>query len=203
MSEQANNTEQNTQQTTQQTNNTEQTTSNTQEGKTYTQEQLNTLMANEKRTARQALLKELGFELKDDKAYKDTVKNIKATLDAGKTQAQLDAEAKTAAETAQLEAETKAAKLEMKVAALSAGANPDYLEDIMLLAQGKVSDTVTVEAAIEGLKTKYPVFFSKAVASSGTGNTTNPPRKGSTEESFGQRLAKVNKPSGKSNYFKN
>ena len=46
-------------------------------GKSYTQEQLNSMMANEKRTARQALLKELGFDVKDDKGFQDTLADIK------------------------------------------------------------------------------------------------------------------------------
>lgn len=175
-------------------------------GKSYTQEQLNTMMANEKRTARQALLKELGFDIKDDKSYKDTIKNIKATLDAGKTQAQLDAEAKAAAETAKAEAEAKANKLEMKVAALSAGVKPDCLSDAIALAQSKVSDTVTVEQALADLKTKYPVFFNGTdEESSGTGNSTNPPRRtgGKPSDGLGKRLAQSGKNTTKSTYFKN
>lgn len=173
-------------------------------GKTYTQEQLNTMMANEKRTARQAILKELGFDIKDDKSFKDTMKNIKATLDAGKTQAQLDAEAKVAAETAKAEAEAKAAKLEMKVAALAAGANPEYLDDIIVLAQSKVNETTTVEKVMEDFKTKYPSFFKENSGGSGTGRSNNPPRKPTAgTEGLGQRLAKVNKPATKSSYFKN
>lgn len=172
--------------------------------KTYTQEQINTMMANEKRTARQALLKELGFEVKDDKSYKDTVKGIKATLDAGKTQAQLDAEAKTAAEAAKAEAESKAAKLEMKVAALSAGVKPECLDDVIVLAQAKVSETEPVEKVLEGFKEKYPAFFGEGSVSSGTGSSNNPPRKRITgTEGLGQRLAKANKPVAKSSYFKN
>ena len=173
-------------------------------GKTYTQEQLNTMMANEKRTARQAILKELGFDIKDDKSFKDTMKNIKATLDAGKTQAQLDAEAKAAAETAKAEAETKAAKLEMKVAALAAGVNPEYLDDVIVLAQAKVSETTPVEKVMEEFKTKYPSFFKEDSGGSGTGRSNNPPRKPPAgTEGLGQRLAKVNKPIAKSSYFKN
>ena len=172
-------------------------------GKSYTQEQINNMMANEKRTARQALLKELGFDIKDDQNYKDTIKNIKATLDAGKTQAQLDAEAKAAAETAKAEAEAKASKLEMKVAALSAGVNPEYLDDIIVLAQSRVSETMPVEKVMEEFKTKYPTLFGEASGNSGTGNSTNPPRKPNGTEGLGQRLAKSNKTTGKSSYFKN
>lgn len=173
-------------------------------GKSYTQEQLNAMMANEKRTARQAILKELGFDIKDDKSFKDTLKSIKATLDAGKTQSQLDAEAKAAAETARDEAEAKANKLEMKVAALAAGVNPEYLDDIIVLAQSKVSDTLPVEKVMEEFKTKYPTFFGENSGNSGTGRSTNPPRKQTAgAEGLGQRLAKVNKPAAKSSYFKN
>lgn len=173
-------------------------------GKTYTQEQLNSMMANEKRTARQAILKELGFDIKDDKSFKDTLKSIKDTLDAGKTQAQLDAEAKVAAETAKAEAETKAAKLEMKVAALAAGVNPEYLDDIIVLAQSKVSETMSVEKVMEEFKTKYPSFFAEATGGSGTGRSNNPPRKPATKtEGLGQRLAKANRPVNKNTYFKN
>ena len=162
------------------------------------------MMANEKRTARQAILKELGFDIKDDKSFKDTLKSIKDTLDAGKTQAQLDAEAKVAAETAKAEAETKAAKLEMKVAALAAGANPEYLDDIIILAQSKVSETMPVEKVMEEFKTKYPSFFAEASGGSGTGRSNNPPRKPPAgTEGLGQRLAKANRPVNKSTYFKN
>lgn len=175
-----------------------------QNGKTYTQEQLNNMMANEKRTARQAILKELGFDIKDDKNFKNTLKSIKETLDAGKTQAQLDSEAKVAAETARDEAESKAVKLEMKVAALAAGVNPEYLDDIIVLAQSKVSETTSVETVMEEFKTKYPTFFLGSSTDSGTGHSNNPPRKPLTgAEGLGQRLARVNKPAAKSSYFKN
>lgn len=176
-------------------------------GKTYTQDQLNTMMANEKRTARQALLKELGFDIKDDKSYKETVKGIKATLDAGKTQAQLDAEAKNAAEAAKAEAEEKASKLEMKVAALSAGCKPECLDDIIILAQARVNEDNPIEKVLKSLKEKYPASFgesSEGSANSGTGRSNNPPRKPNAGgESLGQRLAKANKPAVKSSYFKN
>lgn len=173
-------------------------------GKTYTQEQLNSMMANEKRTARQALLKELGYDIKDDKSFKETIKSIKTTLDAGKTQAQLDAEAKAAAETARNEAEARAAKLEMKVAALAAGVNPEFLDDALVLAQSKVSETMTVDKVMEELKTKYSSFFAETSGGSGTGRSNNPPRKPPAgTEGLGQRLAKVNKPTAKSSYFKN
>lgn len=182
----------------------EETAEQTPAGKSYTQEQLNTMLANEKRTARQAILKELGFEVSNPKDYKATVKGIKATLDAGKTQAQLDAEARKTAETAKAEAEAKASMLEMKVAALAAGVNPQYLDDVIILAQAKVNDTTTVDKVITELKNKYSTFFEEGSTTSGTGRSNNPPRKPATKtEGLGQRLAKANRPVNKSTYFKN
>nr|DAM26804.1 MAG TPA: Major capsid protein [Caudoviricetes sp.] len=182
----------------------EETVEQTPAGKSYTQEQLNTMLANEKRTARQAILKELGFEVSNPKDYKATVKGIKAQLDAGKTQAQLDAEARATAETEKAEAEAKANMLEMKVAALAAGVNPQYLDDVIILAQAKVNDTTTVDKVITELKNKYTTFFEESSTTSGTGRSNNPPRKPATKtEGLGQRLAKANRPVNKSTYFKN
>ena len=174
-----------------------------QQGTQYTQEQINTMMANEKRTARQALLKSLGIELKEGEKYEDAIKRVKGTLDAGKTQAQLDAEAKAKAEGERDEANKKVSDLETKVAALSAGAKPESLDDVITLAQAKVSSGKTIEDALKELKEKYPVLFGESDKNNGTGNSTNPPRKGANTESLGQRLAKNSKHSVKSTYFKN
>ena len=176
-----------------------------QEGKSYTQEQLNAMMANEKRTARQAILKELGLEYKDDKDFKTQMATIKKTLDAGKTQQQLDAEAKKAAEAARDEANAKATQLEMKVAALSAGVNPDCVDDIITLAAPKVTEEKPITKVLEELKTKYPAMFGETQKNTGTGGSTRgSSRKSTDEEGLGARLAKAHKTSGgKSNYFKN
>lgn len=174
-----------------------------QQGTQYTQEQINTMMANEKRTARQALLKSLGIELKEGEKYEDAINRVKGTLDAGKTQAQLDAEAKTKAEGERDEANKKVSDLETKVAALSAGAKPESLDDVITLAQAKVSSGKTIEDALKELKEKYPVLFGESDKNNGTGNSTNPPRKGANTEGLGQRLAKNSKHSIKSTYFKN
>lgn len=172
------------------------------QGKTYNQAQVNSMMANEKRTARQALLKELGFDVTDDQSYTDTITGIKKTLDAGKTQQQLDQEAKTKAEGEAKDANARAALAEMKVAALTAGVNPKRLDDMILLAQAKIANGQKADQAFEDLKKSYPDAFG-AEASGGTGSHFNPANKtGNNNEGMGARLAKQNKPSGKSTYFK-
>lgn len=171
-------------------------------GKNYTQAQINAMMANEKRTARQAILKELGFEFKDDASFDETIKGIKTTLDAGKTQQQLDKEAKTKAEGEAKDAKARAEAAEMKVSALTAGVNPTRLDDMILLAQAKIAKGQTAEQAFADLKNDYPDAFG-AEASGGTGNHVNPAKKtGNDGESRGARLAKQNKTPAKSSYFK-
>ncbi len=188
----------------QQNQNNQQQNSQNQQGTQYTQEQINNMMANEKRTARQALLKSLGIELKDGEKYEDAIKRIKGTLDAGKTQAQLDAEAKTKAEGERDEANKKVSALETKVAALSAGVKPEALDDVITLTQAKVLSGKTTDQALKELKTAYPVLFGEADKNNGTGNPNNPARnKSGNIESLGQRLAKNSKHSVKSTYFKN
>lgn len=174
-----------------------------QEGKNYTQAQINAMMANEKRTARQALLKELGFDVKDDQSFTDTLAGIKKTLDAGKTQQQLDQEAKNKAEGEAKDANARAAIAEMKVSALTAGVNPKRLDDMILLAQAKIAKGQTADQAFADLKKDYPDAFGTE-ASGGTGSHVNPANKtgGNDGESRGARLAKQNKTSAKSSYFK-
>lgn len=179
--------------------------------KTYTQEQLNSMMANEKRTARQAILKELGFDIKDDKSFKDTLKGIKATLDAGKTQAQLDAEAKAVAETARAEAEKRALLAEAKVEVLSAGCKPEYLDDVITLALKRVSDDKNLAAVVKEMKedSKYLAFFGEYGSSSGdkgTGGGSGFRKKGGLEKkgNLGSRLgAQVVNNTAKNPYFNN
>ena len=171
-------------------------------GKTYTQAQINSMMANEKRTARQALLKELGFEVSDDQSYTTTVANIKKTLDAGKTQQQLDQEAKNKAEGEAKDANARADLAEMKVSALTAGVKPDRLDDMIILAQAKIAGGQKTDQVFADLKKSYPDAFG-IESSGGTGSHVNPANKtGNDGESRGTRLAKQNKPSVKSSYFK-
>lgn len=175
--------------------------------KIFTQEQLSNMLANEKRTARQALLKELGFETTDDKSFADTLSNIKKTLDAGKTQQQLDQEARTKAEGERDTARADVARLEMKIAAMTAGVKPDCVDDAIALAAPKVSETMPLDKVLAELKTKYASMFTDGSISntvSGTGGSTNPPNKSSSPEGMGKRLAQQHKPATtKSSFFKN
>lgn len=172
-------------------------------GKTFTQEQVNTMMANEKRTARNALLKELGYEVKDGAKAADVVATVKGILDQGKTQQQLDKEAKDNAESAKAAAESKAATLQAQVDVMKAGVKPDYVDDAIIMLLPRVAEEKPLSKLLEEYKTKYPAWFGEG-SSSGTGSATNPPRgKGGETGGMGKRLAQTNKAQAKSSYFKN
>lgn len=171
-------------------------------GKTFTQEQVNTMMANEKRTARSALLKELGYEVKEGAKVADIVATVKGILDQGKTQQQLDKEAKDKAEADKTAAESKATNLQAQVDVMKAGVKPEYVDDAIAMLMPKVTEEKPLSKLLEEYKTKYPAWFAEG-SSSGTGGATNPARKGGNTEGMGKRLAQTNKPSAKSSYFKN
>lgn len=173
--------------------------------KAFTQEEVNSMMATEKRTARSALLKELGYEVKDGD-YKKTVSTVKGILDQGKTQQQLDQEARAKAEEDKTAAENKASHLQAQVDVMRAGVKPDYVDDAITMLLPKVTEDKPLSKLLEEYKTKYPAWFGEAEGSKGTGGPTNPPRgKGGEIGGMGKRLAQTtkSKAQAKSSYFKN
>lgn len=172
-------------------------------GKTFTQAQVNAMMANEKRTARHALLKELGYEVKAGAKVADVVATVKGVLDQGKTQQQLDQEARTKAEEDKTAAESRAATLQAQVDVMKAGVKSEYVDDAITMLLPKVTEEKPLTKLLEEYKTKYPAWFGES-ASSGTGSPTNPPRgKNGETGGMGKRLAQTNSSQGKSSYFKN
>lgn len=172
--------------------------------KTFTQEEVNRMMAGEKRSARSALLKELGYEVKDGK-YADTVTVIKGILDAGKTQQQKDQEAKAAAEKALTEEKSRVSRLQARVDIMAASVKPTFVDDAITMLLPQVTEEKTLPKLLDEYKTKYPSWFAEdSTGSRGTGGPNNPPKNqgGKNTGDFGKRLAQVNKPQGKSSYFK-
>lgn len=170
--------------------------------RTFTQEEVNSMMAGEKRSARAALLKELGYEVKDGK-YTEVIGTIKGILDQGKTQQQLDKEARDKAEGDKTAAEAKAASLQAQVDVMKAGVKPDYVDDVIAMLLPRVTEAKPLSKLLEDYKTKYPAWFGEA-GSSGTGSATNPPSKGTNQDgAMGKRLAQSINGPAKSSYFKN
>lgn len=171
--------------------------------KTFTQEDVNRMMANEKRTARSALLKELGYEVKDGKIT-ETVATIKGILDQGKTQQQLDQEARTTAETSLAEERSKNSALQARVDVMTAGVKPEFVADAIAMLLPQVTEQKPLSKLLEEYKTKYPAWYGESSGSGGTGNSTKNGRNtGGTQSGLGKRLAESNKSAAKSSYFKN
>lgn len=172
--------------------------------KTFTQEQVNGMMAAEKRSGRLALLKELGYEVKDGAKASDVIAQVKGILDSGKTQQQKDQEAREKAEGDLSAEQAKSKQLQAKIDAMTAGVKPDYVDDAIALLSPRVTDQKPLSKLLEESKEKYPNWFGEAEGSKGTGGSTNPPRgKGGNTEGLGKRLAQTNKPAAKSSFFKN
>ena len=161
------------------------------------------MMANEKRSARSALLKELGYEVKDGK-YAETVATVKGILDQGKTQQQLDQEARTTAETNLAEERSKNSALQARVDVMTAGVKPEFVADAIAMLLPQVTEQKPLSKLLEEYKTKYPAWYGESSGSGGTGNSTKNGRNtGGTQSGLGKRLAESNKSAAKSSYFKN
>ena len=171
--------------------------------KTFTQEDVNRMMANEKRTARSALLKELGYEVKDGKIT-ETIATVKGILDSGKTQQQLDQEARTTAENNLAAEKSKTSALQARVDVMTAGVKPEFVDDAIAMLLPQVTEQKPLSKLLEEYKTKYPAWYGESSGSGGTGNSTKNGRNtGGTQTGLGKRLAESNKSAAKSSYFKN
>jgi hypothetical protein len=124
--------------------------------KTFTQDDVNNIVAKEVKKAQEKLLKQLGIE--DFNSAKEGLQKFREWQDAQKTEAQKQAERLQQLEqqfnAVQQEKESLAAQL----AAVKAGVHADYVEDVVVLAQRLVNDDTTLEEAITKVLEKYPHF---------------------------------------------
>lgn len=128
-----------------------------QQGKTFTQEEVNAMMAKEKNQGRRSVYSELGF--KNEKDAKSAITNYQKFLKSQKSEEELAAENLKNEQTAKSEAEERASKAEAKVQALISGVKPDCLDDVITIAMSKKTDGVEFNAVLKEIKTKYPTLF--------------------------------------------
>lgn len=172
-------------------------------GKTFTQEEVNAMMAKEKNQGKLSVLKELGVE--DSKSAKEALAKYKEYLDSQKTEAEKLAEALKAEQATKTQAEQKAAALEKKFEAIVAGVPATKADDVVLLASAKVTDTKDFKAVLEEMKTTYPEFFEDS-NSGGTGSNTGSKKlPGKGAGSLGKRIAEASAKNQvkTTNYFTN
>lgn len=143
--------------------------------KTFTQEDVNGLVAKESKSAVEKLLKEAGIAPEGD--YKQSMAAFKTWQDSQKTALELkDSEVATLQADKEL-AETKANALERQLAAVSSGIPSDRAAKYIKLAEAYVDDATDFNAAIVLALKDFPL--TKDVPGTG-GNPPpgdNPPKK--------------------------
>lgn len=173
------------------------------EDKTFTQEQVNSMIAAEKRKNLSSVYKNLGFESEEDaKAfigkYKDQEEKNKSDLEKEQQKSkQLAAEKKAA--------DQKAQDLQYKFDAMAEGCDAKAAEDVVVLAKAKMSDDKDFAAALKEIKEQYPAMFGQSdddyQGGTGSGGTSARKRsRGKDISGIGKRLAEQTK---KANATKN
>ena len=162
--------------------------------KTYTQAQVNVMLANEKRQGKQAILRALG--IKDVNEGKSKMQQQQQT-----NQQQLDEENQAAqllsnAREAQINAEARAQAAERKLSVLKAGVRPEFVDDVVYIATGKATDAEDFEEVVTAMKETHSFYFMQDNNSNqnnnGTGGNTNFKKQQQQQEqagALGKRLA--------------
>lgn len=162
--------------------------------KTYTQAQVNAMLANEKRQGKQAILRALG--IKDVNEGKSKMQQQQQT-----NQQQLDEENQAAqllskARQAQTNAEARAQAAERKLSVLKAGVKPEFVDDVVYIATGKATDAEDFEEVVTAMKETHSFYFMQDNNSNqnnnGTGGNTNFKKQQQQQEqagALGKRLA--------------
>jgi hypothetical protein len=124
--------------------------------KTFTQDDVNNIVAKEVKKAQEKLLKQLGID--DFNSAKEGLQKFREWQESQKTEAQKQAE-----RLQQLEQQFNAVQQEKEnllaqLAAVKAGVHADYVEDVIVLAQRLVNEDTTIDEAIAKVIEKYPHF---------------------------------------------
>lgn len=162
--------------------------------KTFTQKQVSSMMAKEKRQGRDAAFKEMGIDPNDSKM----VNMFKAFIQSQKTDEQ-KADEEAATQAAKIaEAEHRAMVAEAKAEAMQLGVLPQYADDAVILALSKMSDDddTDLKSIIGELKTKYPVWFDASNAGADGKNATGQKGTGASVNNSSDKGGKENKGMG-------
>ena len=124
--------------------------------KTFTQEDVNGLVAKEAKKAQEKVLRDLGIT--DFSSAKEGLNQFKQWQESQKSEADKQAELLATTQKENAEAKSQIQMLEAKVAALSLGVKAELLDDAILLANHLVSEDVTIDTALAQVLEKYPMF---------------------------------------------
>lgn len=177
------------------------------EKKEYTTKELQRIMTREKKQGKSAgkneLLKELGIDNLDDfktklKEFNDYQEKKKTDLDKANDNVTKITNEKTAAE-------KRAILAEAKVEAMKNGVNPEFVDDVIVLALSKQQEGEDLSDVIEGMKETHKMFFGSKQNDDGTGNNPTGKKGAGKVEGLGTKLGKQRNGQAKkqSSYFKN
>lgn len=169
-------------------------------GKTYTQEEVNALLAREKRQGKNAVLKKLGLKDVNEGLTKLGVAKKDDKKQPSKEEDKAD---DAVSKEAMSKLEQRALMAERKAVVLGFGASKDDVDDIVLIASSKVTDEEDFESIVEEMSKdkRYAAFFGKAkdedssAGGTGSGVGFKKDTKKATAGSFGKKLAEKQKSS--------
>ncbi|MGF3141263.1 hypothetical protein ACQV2S_01180 [Facklamia sp. P13064] len=122
----------------------------------FSQEDVNNVVARETKKATENLLKELGIE--DFENAKDGLQKFREWKNSQKTEAEKQSEKLQAAITDKEQIAEENSTLKAQISAYKLGVKDDSLEDVIQLAKAKVTDDITIDDAIKQVVEKYPHF---------------------------------------------
>lgn len=175
------------------------------DGKTFTQDDVNRMMAKEKKQGRSSAFNELGIDPSNEKM----VKAAKAFFSKLSDNDDADDDGSDDGKSSELEYELVMANA--KIAAMKQGVNPQYVDDVVTLVSNRMKqdESMKLDTAIGELKKKYPGWFvveqtSKNIGKFGTGASISASSSKGADDSLGKRLAAQRKvSSSKKSYWKN
>ena len=177
--------------------------------KTYTQEEVNALLAKEKRQGKNSVLKALGLQSVDE--GKAAIESARQVANANKTAEEVAAEALNAEKTARSKVESDLTVAQRTIAVMKAGFKPEYVDDVVAIASVKVTEDKDFDAVIEDMKKSHQFYLvEQKKEETGTGTPAAGFKKNeqnSKEKTYGQRLAESKvaafKKANEVDFFKN
>lgn len=167
--------------------------------KTFTQEQVNRMMASEKNQGRAAAFKEMGIDPNDPNGA-NMMNMFKAFMSAMQTPEQQVQEQNAQQQIKIAEAESRAKKAEAKAEAMQLGILGQYVDDAVTIIMSKLDDKTDVKTIVGELKTKYPVWFdTNGNQQQNTDNSGNNQNNQSGQRGTGSSVGNVNSKGGGDN----
>ena len=185
--------------------------SNNQGGKSFSQDEVNRMMAKEKQQGRNSVFNELGINPDDS----ETMELIKALIAVKSNSGSNNSGNGTANNNnADFEAAKERAVIaELKLDAIKAGVSPQYVDDAVDLALARFTgENDDINTILSELKPKYPIWFNDSddsennAGKKGTGSSLSSNKNGGGKNNeqvgIGKRLAGLRKPTQqKKSYF--